>query len=187
MAASMSVIRRLHPWMSSMDGIHGWHFHPWMTFLHPWMTSMDGISPSMDDTSPSMDVISPSMDDIHRWHFSIHGWHLSIHGWHFSIHGWHPRMAFLQPLIHMPCYSPQLAFQNYYNNWRGILIWIMWCIQFSPKIIRMKMPSMDGEMSSVDVIHGWRNVIHGWKCHLWMLSMDDIHGWRRRMTDMDAA
>ena len=27
-----------------------------------------------------------------------------------------------------------------------------------------------GEMSSVDVIHGWRNVIHGWR--------DAIHGWR---------
>ena len=207
MAASVSVIRRLHPWMSSMDGIHGWHFHPWMTFLHPWMTSMDGISPSMDDTSPSMDDISPSMDDIspsiddiHRWHFSIHGWHLSIHGWHFSIHGWHPRMTFLQPLIHMPCYSPQLAFQNYYNNWRGILIWKIWCIQFSPKIIQMKMPSMDGEMSSVDVVHGWRNVIHGWRvpsmdgemssvdesvivgCHSWI-----THGWRQRMMDMDGA
>ena len=126
----MSVICRLHPWMSSMDGIHRWKSHPWMT--------------STDDAS--------------------------IHGWHFSIHGWHPQMTFLQPLIHMPCYSPQLAFQNYYINWRGILIWKIWCIQFSPKIIRMKMPSMDGEMSSVDVIHGWRNVIHGWR--------DAIHGWR---------
>ena len=41
-AASMSIIRRLHPWMSSTDGrvIHG---------LHPRMTL-----PSMDDISPSM-------------------------------------------------------------------------------------------------------------------------------------
>ena len=110
------------------------------------------------------------MDDIHGWNFFFNRCLLSIHGWHFSIYGWHPRMTFLQPLIHMPCYSPQLAFQNYYNNWRGILIWIMWCIQFSPKIIRMKMPSMDWVMSSVDVIHGWRNVIHGWR--------DAIYGWR---------
>ena len=31
-------------------------------------------------------------------------------------------------------------------------------------------------MSSVDVIHGWRNVIHG--CHPWMtlLSLNVIHG-----------
>ena len=47
-------------------------------------------------------------------------------------------------------------------------------------------------VSSVDVIHGWRNVIHGWrsvirgchpwmeKCHPWMKvsSVDVIHGWR---------
>ena len=31
-AASMSVICYLHLWMSSMDDIHGWHFHPWMKF-----------------------------------------------------------------------------------------------------------------------------------------------------------
>ena len=73
------------PFSSSMDDIHQWHFHPWMTFLHPWMTSMDGISPSMDDTSPSMNDISPSMDDIHRLNSSIHGWHFSIHGWNFQL------------------------------------------------------------------------------------------------------
>ena len=48
MAASMSVIRRLHPWMSSMD---------------------DDMSPSMDDISPSMDDTSPSMEDFQGWHF----------------------------------------------------------------------------------------------------------------------
>ena len=29
-------------------------------------------------------------------------------------------------------------------------------------IVTHKLTNMDGEMSSVDVIHGWRNVIHGW-------------------------
>ena len=39
------------------------------------------------------------------------------------------------------------------------------------------------KVSSVDVIHGWRNLIHEWKCHPLMSSMDgepssldDIHG-----------
>ena len=34
-----------------------------------------------------------------------------------------------------------------------------------------------GEMSSVDVIHGWRDVIHGWRnvIHGWRSV---IHGWR---------
>ena len=44
----MSVIRRLHPWMLSMDDFHRWKGHPWMTFLHPWMTSTDDITQSMD-------------------------------------------------------------------------------------------------------------------------------------------
>ena len=35
------------------------------------------------------------------------------------------------------------------------------------------MPSMDGEMSSVDVVHGWRNVIHGWRN---VITTDDGHG-----------
>ena len=32
-----------HPSSPSMDDIHGWKSHPWMTFLHPWMTSTDEI------------------------------------------------------------------------------------------------------------------------------------------------
>ena len=38
-AASMSVIRRLHPWMASMDdtSIHGWHFS-----IHGWHLSIHG-------------------------------------------------------------------------------------------------------------------------------------------------
>ena len=38
-APSISIIRRLHPWMSSIDSIHGWKSHSWMTstdntFIH---------------------------------------------------------------------------------------------------------------------------------------------------------
>ena len=196
MAASMSVIRRLHPWMSSMDGIHGWHFHPWMTFLHPWMTSMDGISPSMDDTSPSMDDISPSMDDIHGWHFSIHRWHLSIHGWHFSIHGWHPRMTLL---------NPWMAFSSVWFLVKIVCITLFkweflsnYCNSSEKLIVESSMAYVlgAGEMSSVDVIHGWRNVIHGWidaihwgrnvirGCHPWMERchpwMEKCHPWMEK-------
>ena len=61
----------------------------------------------------------------------------------------------------------------------------------------MKIPSMDGETSSMDETdesailgcHPWME-----KCHKWMSSMDGemssmdgIHGWRQRMTDMDGA
>ena len=50
------------------------------------------------------------------------------------------------------------------------------------------MPSIEEEMSSVDVIQGWRDVIHGWrnaihgchpcmeKYHPWIEMMDDGHG-----------
>ena len=48
-AASMSVIRCLHPWMSFMDDINGWKSHPWMTLLQPLMAATDDISPFMDD------------------------------------------------------------------------------------------------------------------------------------------
>ena len=83
--ASVSVIRRLHPWMLSIDEnsiqewgyvVHGWRnvirgCHPWMEKCHPWMSSMDGEVSSMDGEISSMDgsVIRgchpwmPSMDE----------------------------------------------------------------------------------------------------------------------------
>ena len=199
MTKELGCVRVRHPSSSSMDGIHGWH--PRMT-----LPSMDGISPSMDDNSPSMDDISPSMDDIHGWHFSIHRWHLSIHGWHFSIHGWHPRMTLL---------NPWMAFSSVWFLVKIVCITLFkweflsnYCNSSEKPIVESSMACVLGaeEMSSVDVIHGWRNVIHGWrdaihgwrnvirechpwmeKCHSWMevSFVDVIHGWHPWMKMMD--
>ena len=75
-APSMSVICRLHPWMSSIDDVQRWKSHPWMTptddtFIHGWHFSIHGWHPRM--TLPSMDDFSPSMDDIHGWNFQLSG------------------------------------------------------------------------------------------------------------------
>ena len=131
---------------------------------------MDGIHgwhPRM--TLPFMDDISPSMDDIHRWHFSIHGWGFSIHGWNF--------------------YLSDVFWEILYIIFSNIDIF-KWCIQFYEKISWIKIPSMDGETSSINecailgchygwrhVIHGWRNAIHGWHPRMEESSMVDIHGW----------
>ena len=158
--SSVIFIHGCYPWMASTDGIHRWKRHPWMT--------------STDDSS------------IHGWHFSIHGWHVSTHsdiqGWHF--HLW---MRFLHPWIESS--SIRLLVRIVciiFSNWKGILIWKIWCIQFLPKIWLMKIPSMDEEASSIDesAILG----CHPWieRCHVWMSSMDrEISSMDGEMSPMD--
>ena len=183
----MSVIRRLHPWITSTNdtfihgwhlSIHGWHprmtfLHPWMTFIHPWMTSTDDILPSMDDISPSMYGI------FSRQVFGKNCLH-------------HTLIEFVSNCLWV------LYLQRSYKNYvvfcdSNPRLFLAWCKQFLPKTWQLKIPSIDGEISSMDesVIRG----CHPWmeKCHPWMtlISVNVIHGWihrwRRRMMDMDGA
>ena len=95
----------------------------------------------------------------------------------------------------MSCYSPQLAFQNYYNrlynfhkvyentmprgHWKGILFQKYDGCNFHQKSDKwkshpwMEKPHPWMKVPSLDVIHGWRNVIHGW--HPRMKTTDDGH------------
>ena len=135
--------------MPSLDVIHRWRnfirgCHPWMTFLHPWMTSKDGTF-------------------IHGWGFSIHGWdfHPSDFWWKLYPSYFQMRIPFQLPLGTVFSYTLQV-FEN-----------CTVCCNSSEKLIvesSMAYVLGAGEMSSVDVIHGWRNVIHGWR--------DAIYGWR---------
>ena len=70
----------------------------------------------------------------------------------------------------MPCYSPQLAFQNYYNRLYNSQKLIR-CMKIQcPESIRKEFSfknMMDAiftkSLTNKNPIHGWRNDIHGWK------------------------
>ena len=141
----------------------------------------------------------PSLDVIHGWRNTIHGW-LS-HPWMPSMDeddGWR---TWTQPssiwfLVKIVCIT--LFKWEFLSNY---------CNSSEKLIVESSMAYVlgAGEMSSVDVIHGWRNVIHGWidaihwgrnvirGCHPWMERchpwMEKCHPWMEKchpwMSSMD--
>ena len=103
---------------SSMDDIHGWHFHLWMSFLYLWMISLDDTFIHGDllqfcqHRLPILAKIAPNFikheqnlindNSIHRWAISYmnesviygcHPWMEEPHSWMKLsfldvIHGW---------------------------------------------------------------------------------------------------
>ena len=156
---------------SSMDDIHRWHFHPWMTFLHLWMTSMDNISPSME------------------WIFSY-----QVFGKKCLHHVLNEFVSNCLLALYFHRSYKKVCEQLETNSFKK------WCKQFLPKIWQMKTPSLDGETSSMDEsailgCHSWMEKCHPWmerchpwmeKCHPWMSSMDgEMSSMDGEMSSMD--
>ena len=126
-------MKELHPWMkvSSLDAIHGWRnvIHGWK--CHPWMTSTD-------DILPSMDVIYPSMDGI----FSC-----QVFGKNYLHHTLNEFVSNCLWALYL-----QRSYKNYVvfcDSFPRLLL--AWCKKFLPKTWLLKIPSMDGEISLIEL------------------------------------
>ena len=87
-ALSKSVIRRLHPWMSSMDDNHRWHFsiYGWNFSIHGW-----NLHP-LDFWWKSYASYLTDKAAIQGWRNLSHGWRISVicwcHPWMKKCHLW---------------------------------------------------------------------------------------------------
>ena len=136
-----------------------------------------------------------SMADIHRW--KSHPWMISTDDTfitnNFSQSMDDINMALSSKDEISPSMDRIFICQIFGKNFmkiqcpEAIFTWKYDTFNFLPNIWWIKNPSMDGKVSSVNVIHGWRNVIRGWKCHPKMSSMDDssICGCHLRMISTD--